>query len=94
MELHSLMRGLVSQHCMPPVTYDCFAAFLLCLPCSRAFPIVPPDAAALAAPPPAAVQALWVGHASLLVQLEGLAFMTDPLFSQRPSPVQFMGPRR
>lgn len=62
--------------------------------CSRAFPLVPPDAAALAAPPGDAVQALWVGHASLLVQMEGVAFMTDPFFSQRSSPVQFLGPRR
>ncbi|WIA35529.1 hypothetical protein OEZ86_003955 [Tetradesmus obliquus] len=62
--------------------------------CARAFPMVPPDAAALAAPPADAVQALWVGHASLLVQMEGVAFMTDPFFSQRSSPVQFLGPRR
>jgi hypothetical protein len=62
--------------------------------CSRAFPLVPQDAAALAAPPGDAIQALWVGHASMLVQMEGVAFMTDPFFSQRSSPVQFMGPRR
>jgi N-acyl-phosphatidylethanolamine-hydrolysing phospholipase D len=55
---------------------------------------VQPDAAALAAPPGSAIQALWVGHASMLVQMEGVAFMTDPFFSQRSSPVQFMGPRR
>ncbi|KAF8056443.1 Napepld [Scenedesmus sp. PABB004] len=62
--------------------------------CSAAFPRVPPDAAALRAPPGGAVQALWVGHASLLVQLEGVSFMTDPFFSQRSSPLQFVGPQR
>eukprot|EP00879_Flechtneria_rotunda_P018761 GHRR01019694.1.p1 GENE.GHRR01019694.1~~GHRR01019694.1.p1 ORF type:complete len:406 (+),score=109.99 GHRR01019694.1:100-1317(+) len=62
--------------------------------CSRAFPLVQPDAAALANPPAAAVQALWVGHATMLVQMQGLTFITDPVFSQRPSPVQFAGPRR
>jgi N-acyl-phosphatidylethanolamine-hydrolysing phospholipase D len=35
-----------------------------------------------------------VGHASLLVQLAGLNILTDPMWSQRASPVQFTGPRR
>lgn len=34
------------------------------------------------------MQACWVGHATLLVQLEGVTFLTDPVFSQRCSPVQ------
>ena len=29
------------------------------------------------------MQATWVGHSTLLVQLEGLTFLTDPIFSQR-----------
>jgi hypothetical protein len=29
------------------------------------------------------VQATWVGHSTFLVQLEGLNFLTDPIFSQR-----------
>lgn len=36
----------------------------------------------------------WIGHATALVQLGGLNFLTDPHFSERASPVQFMGPRR
>lgn len=45
--------------------------------------------------PPAgeAVQAFWLGHASCLVQMEGVTFLTDPVFSQRCSPVQWMGPK-
>lgn len=35
-----------------------------------------------------------MGHATLLVQMEGLTFLTDPVFSQRASPVQFLGPKR
>ena len=30
-----------------------------------------------------AVQATWVGHSTLLVQLEGLTLLTDPIFSER-----------
>jgi N-acyl-phosphatidylethanolamine-hydrolysing phospholipase D len=40
------------------------------------------------------VQATWVGHSTFLVQLEGLTLLTDPVFSERCSPVQFLGPRR
>jgi N-acyl-phosphatidylethanolamine-hydrolysing phospholipase D len=36
----------------------------------------------------------WVGHSSLLVQLGGLNILTDPMWSERASPVSFAGPRR
>jgi L-ascorbate metabolism protein UlaG (beta-lactamase superfamily) len=36
----------------------------------------------------------WIGHATLLVQLDGVNVLTDPQFSDRASPVQFAGPRR
>jgi N-acyl-phosphatidylethanolamine-hydrolysing phospholipase D len=36
----------------------------------------------------------WVGHASLLIQLGGRNILTDPMWSERASPVQFAGPRR
>ena len=36
----------------------------------------------------------WLGHASMLVQAGGLNVLTDPIFSERASPVQFLGPRR
>jgi N-acyl-phosphatidylethanolamine-hydrolysing phospholipase D len=36
----------------------------------------------------------WLGHASVLVQTSGLNIVTDPVFSERVSPVQFAGPKR
>jgi L-ascorbate metabolism protein UlaG (beta-lactamase superfamily) len=35
-----------------------------------------------------------IGHATALVQVGGMNFLTDPHFSERASPVQFMGPKR
>jgi len=35
-----------------------------------------------------------VSHATNLVQLQGLTFLTDPVFSERASPVQWAGPKR
>lgn len=59
-----------------------------------AFPLVPPNYAALSNPPGNAVQVTWLGHASCLVQMEGINFLTDPIFSQRCSPVQWFGTKR
>lgn len=36
----------------------------------------------------------WIGHSTLLVQLGGLNLLTDPQFSERASPVRWLGPRR
>ena len=36
----------------------------------------------------------WIGHATMLVQTNGLNVLTDPIFSERASPVQSFGPRR
>lgn len=36
----------------------------------------------------------WVGHATLLIQLDGVNLLTDPQWSERASPVSFAGPRR
>ncbi|MDB4299499.1 MBL fold metallo-hydrolase [bacterium] len=36
----------------------------------------------------------WIGHSTLLVQTEHLTFLTDPIWSGRPSPVPLIGPSR
>jgi len=36
----------------------------------------------------------WIGHATLLVQMDHVTFLTDPIWSERASPVDFAGPKR
>ncbi|XP_004548284.4 N-acyl-phosphatidylethanolamine-hydrolyzing phospholipase D isoform X1 [Maylandia zebra] len=36
----------------------------------------------------------WLGHATVLVEIDGVNVLTDPIFSQRASPIQYMGPKR
>jgi L-ascorbate metabolism protein UlaG (beta-lactamase superfamily) len=57
------------------------------------FPVVLGDGQLL---PPSGGEATvtWVGHATLLVQLDGVSLLTDPIWSERASPVSFAGPRR
>ncbi len=36
----------------------------------------------------------WVGHATVLVQMDGVTLLTDPIWSDKPFPVTFVGPKR
>ena len=53
---------------------------------------VPPQLDALANPSDA--QVTWIGHSTFLLQVDGLNILTDPIFSERASPVSFAGPKR
>jgi N-acyl-phosphatidylethanolamine-hydrolysing phospholipase D len=61
-------------------------------------PVVAPDLAFLntnsAAGPAMKPSVTWIGHATALLQLGGLNVLTDPIFSERASPVGFAGPKR
>jgi len=56
-----------------------------------------PTAAPFIAHPRAArgvATATWIGHSTVLLQAGGLNILTDPMWSERASPVQWAGPRR
>ena len=48
----------------------------------------------LSQPPASDIQIMWIGHATLLVQFDGITILTDPVFLNRCSPVRFAGPKR
>jgi L-ascorbate metabolism protein UlaG (beta-lactamase superfamily) len=53
----------------------------------------------LVPPPPARVddgsaRVTFVGHATLLIQVAGLNILTDPIWSERASPLSWVGPKR
>ena len=62
-------------------------------------PTVTPDTAFIQANGRADATAMqptitWIGHATMLAQLGGLNVITDPAFSERVSPLSFVGPKR
>jgi N-acyl-phosphatidylethanolamine-hydrolysing phospholipase D len=59
-------------------------------------PVVAPDLEGLRANAGGSRQpaVTWIGHATSLVQAGGLNVLTDPVFSDRASPVPFAGPKR
>jgi N-acyl-phosphatidylethanolamine-hydrolysing phospholipase D len=59
----------------------------------RPLELVANDGAAFRAPL-AEPLVTWIGHATLLIQLDGVNVLTDPHWGERTSPVSFAGPRR
>lgn len=46
------------------------------------------------APPPTGLRAVWYGHASTLIEIEGKRVLLDPVWSKRVSPTRLAGPKR
>jgi L-ascorbate metabolism protein UlaG (beta-lactamase superfamily) len=56
--------------------------------------VAPIDPARFRTPPPSGLRVTWFGHASVLVEIDGRRFLTDPVWSDRASPFTWMGPSR
>lgn len=78
-----LLRWMAERRSQPQVVTPQRGSFPVATPS-----IVYPRAAA------ADFAATWIGHSTVLLQLGGLNLITDPVFSQRASPLQWAGPRR
>ena len=50
-----------------------------------------PEAATVGRP---GIRATWLGHATVLAEIDGTVVLADPVFSQRCSPMQWAGPKR
>lgn len=62
-------------------------------PAREAFETAEPD---IAAPRNAAdeLRITWIGQATFLIQIAGIAILTDPIWSGRASPIPWVGPKR
>ncbi len=45
-------------------------------------------------PPDSGLRITWLGHSTLLVEMDGIRVLTDPVWGQRASPMAFAGPKR
>jgi L-ascorbate metabolism protein UlaG (beta-lactamase superfamily) len=57
-------------------------------------PVAKDTAVRLAAPPATGLRVTWLGHSTTLVELDGAAVLTDPIWSDRASPSTWVGPKR
>ena len=44
--------------------------------------------------PETGLRATWLGHSTVLLELDGARILTDPVWAERASPVAFAGPKR
>src|SRR3954471_1523092 len=44
--------------------------------------------------PSTGFRATWLGHSTVLLEMDGRRILTDPIFGKRVSPIGFIGPRR
>jgi L-ascorbate metabolism protein UlaG (beta-lactamase superfamily) len=45
-------------------------------------------------PPLSGLRVTWFGHSALLLEIDGFRVLIDPVWEQRASPFQFLGPKR
>ncbi|WP_260867472.1 MBL fold metallo-hydrolase [Streptomyces sp. SAJ15] len=57
-------------------------------------PVHPTTLADLAAPPASGLRLTWMGHSSVLAEIDGRRVLFDPVWGQRCSPFAFVGPKR
>jgi L-ascorbate metabolism protein UlaG (beta-lactamase superfamily) len=52
------------------------------------------DPGLYASAPLSGLRVTWFGHSSLLVEIDGVRVLIDPIWEQRASPMQWLGPKR
>ncbi len=57
-------------------------------------PLATDTAARLAVKPASELRVTWLGHSTVLVEIDGVAVLTDPMFGDRASPSRWIGPTR
>ncbi len=59
-----------------------------------AVPVVRRTAADYATPPASGLRVTWLGHSTLLLEIDGRRVLIDPVWGERTSPFPFLGPKR
>ncbi len=57
-------------------------------------PVVTIQPGSFTTPQPPGLRAMWIGHSSVLIEMDGVRLLVDPIFSDYASPFQWLGPRR
>ncbi|HVE32312.1 MAG TPA: MBL fold metallo-hydrolase, partial [Gemmatimonadaceae bacterium] len=60
---------------------------------STPLPLVDPRST-WGARPSSGLRVTWLGHSTLLIEIDGVRVLTDPVWGNRVSPVAFAGPKR
>lgn len=61
---------------------------------TKPLPLFANTKAALQTAPSSSLRTTWLGHSTVLVEIDGVRLLTDPVWGERASPVGFAGPKR
>lgn len=61
---------------------------------AQPLPVVTGDRQRFATPPDSGLRVTWMGHSSLLLEIDGHRVLTDPIWGERASPLGWVGPQR
>jgi L-ascorbate metabolism protein UlaG (beta-lactamase superfamily) len=57
-------------------------------------PVLFSDGSQLQALPASGLRVTWLGHSTILLEVDGVRVLTDPIFGERASPLTWAGPKR
>jgi hypothetical protein len=90
--VHAVLPGLRDPHTPPPTLREFLCNGDERVPPSR-LPAVDP-LAAWTKPSSSGLRVTWLGHSTVLIEIDGLRVLTDPVWGPRASPLRVAGPRR
>ena len=90
--LHPITPGLRDPNASMPTLHDFLCGGERRVPRGPLPSMNPLDAWAKA--PASGLRATWLGHSTVLIEIDGLRVLTDPVWGPRASPARFAGPRR
>jgi L-ascorbate metabolism protein UlaG (beta-lactamase superfamily) len=61
---------------------------------STPVPVVTGDRSRFATPPASGLRITWLGHSTLVIEIDGYTLLTDPIWGERTSPLTWLGPKR
>ena len=88
---HPILPQLKTGVAMPPLR-EFICGGVRRVP-AASLPAVDPRASWLK-PPETGLRATWLGHSTLLLEVDGVRVLTDPVWGERASPVSIAGPKR
>ncbi len=90
--LHPIAAGLRDAHAPRPTLSEFLCGGPRRVP-QGPLPSIDPRPAWLA-PPATGLRATWLGHSTVLVEIDGVRVLTDPVWGPRASPSSMAGPKR
>ena len=90
--IHPVLRRLRDARATPPTLSDFLCGGNRRVP-SGPLPSMDPTAA-WNRKPASGLRATWMGHSTVLIEIDGLRVLTDPVWGPRASPSRLLGPKR